>query len=171
VPPASAAIEIGLAEFCHAQHRRVVGLLSLYVGDAALAEELAQDVFVKVIANWHAVAPMERPEAWVRRVAINAANSWFRRRAAGRRAHERHDNRADVRAVAHADPDVSDAVAVRTAIAALPPRQKTAVILRYFADLSVADVAAEMGCTEGTVKTLTSVAIDHLRRAGLDVTE
>ena len=167
----TADVDLGLAEFCREQHRRVVGLLSLYVGDGPLAEELTQDVFVKVIAHWTEVASMERPDAWVRRVAINVANSWFRRRNAGRRAHELHESRADVRTTVACGPDVADAVAVRTVIASLPSRQRTAVILRYYADLSVADVAAEMHCSEGTVKTLTSVAITKLRRAGLDVTE
>jgi RNA polymerase sigma factor (sigma-70 family) len=58
-------------------------------------------------------------------------------------------------------------VAVRAAVAALPPRQRAAIVLRYFADLSVRVTAAVMGCAEGTVKALTSKAISALRARGL----
>jgi len=56
---------------------------------------------------------------------------------------------------------------VRAGLRALPDRQRLAVVLRYFADLSVADTAAAIGCPEGTVKTLTREAIRALRGAGL----
>jgi RNA polymerase sigma factor (sigma-70 family) len=59
--------------------------------------------------------------------------------------------------------DVTDALAVRAAVAALPPRQRAAVVLRYFADLSVDQTAAVLGCAPGTVKSLTSQAIASLR--------
>lgn len=67
------------AAFCAAQHRRLVGLLSLQVGDRHVAEELAQDVLLKVCEHW---SELNDPVAWMHRVAINHANSWFRRRAA-----------------------------------------------------------------------------------------
>jgi RNA polymerase sigma factor (sigma-70 family) len=89
------------------------------------------------------------------RVAINLTNSWLRRRMAERRARARLGARA---AGAHLDPDPADAVAIRRAVAALPRRQRTALVLRYYADLPVAEVAALMGCAPGTVKSLTSKA-------------
>ena len=164
-----AAVDVELGEFCRAQHRRVVGLLSLYVGDAGLAEELAQDVFVKVIAHWEDVERMDRPEAWTMRVAVNVANSWLRRKAAARRAQSRLEARTERHPGGTLTDDRANAVAVRSAVAALPPRQRLAVVLRYYADLSVAETAAEMRCTEGTVKTLTSTAISRLRASGLGV--
>ena len=67
-------------------------------------------------------------------------------------------------ASAHLDPDPADAVAVRRAVAALPRRQRTAVVLRYYADLPVAEVPVLMGCAPGTVKSLTRKALTALRQ-------
>ena len=73
---------------------------------------------------------------------------------------------------AHVDPDPADAVAIRRAVAALPRRQWTALVLRYYADLPVSEVAALMGCAPGTVKSLTSKALTALRRVeGMQVVE
>ena len=64
---------------------------------------------------------------------------------------------------------VAAAVAVRGAVAALPQRQREAVVARYFADLSIAETAKAMRCAPGTVQALTPQAIANLRRAGLDI--
>jgi RNA polymerase sigma-70 factor (sigma-E family) len=165
VSPVDTAQE--LAGFCRSEHPRLVGTLSLYTGDADLAEELAQEALVRVCQHWSRVGRLESPGGWAHRVAINLANSSFRSRAAKQRATARLQ-------AAQTDPDsidVTDAVAVRRAVAALPDRQRTALVLRYFADFPVSEVAGLMGCPEGTVKTLTFEAIRSLRRAGLAVTE
>jgi DNA-directed RNA polymerase specialized sigma24 family protein len=65
--------------------------------------------------------------------------------------------------------DSTDAIAVRAAVASLPPRQRATVVLRYFNDLSVTDTAVILACAEGTVKALTSQAIANLRRQFGDV--
>lgn len=62
-------------------------------------------------------------------------------------------------------PDLAQASAIRQAVAALPRRQRTALVLRYYADLPVGEVAALMGCGPGTVKSLTNRAISALRAA------
>lgn len=142
--------------FCAAQHQRLVGLLSLQVGDRHVAEELAQDVLLKVCEHW---PRLEDPVAWMHRVAFNHANSWFRRRGAERRANARHHNRQ----VGMAPPDRADAVAVREAVAQLPRRQRTALAYRYYAGFSVRETANAMSCAEGTVKALTHQAIAALR--------
>ena len=92
------------------------------------------------------------------RVAVNLARSRRRRQQAEQRALAR------VGAVAGAlAADVADSVAVRDAVAALPERMRAALVLRYFADLPVAEVAEILECAPGTVKSLTSQAIDRLR--------
>ena len=144
------------AEFCQAQHQRLVGLLSLQVGDRHVAEELAQDVLIKVCEHWPS---LEDPTAWMHRVAINHANSWFRRRGAERRANARHHNQQ----VSPASPDRADAVAVREAVAQLPRRQRTALVYRYYAGFSIRETSEAMSCAEGTVKALTHQAIASLR--------
>lgn len=150
------------AVFIRREHPRLVGALSLYCGDPDLAEEFAQEALARVCRDWSRVSAMDAPGAWAHRVAMNLANSWFRRRAAERRARARHGDPA--RGVT-TDPDGAEAVAVRQAVAALPPRMRAAVVLRYYADLGVRETAAAMGCAEGTVKALTHKGMASLRLA------
>ena len=150
-----------VAAFCAQQHGRLIGLLSLQVGDRGVAEELAQDVLAKVCQHWPS---LEDPRAWMNRVAINHANSWLRRRAAERRATARRKGQQ----VDEPAPDQADAIAVRTAVAALPHRQRTALVYRYYAGFSVDEAATAMSCAPGTVRALTHQAITALReRAAL----
>jgi RNA polymerase sigma-70 factor (ECF subfamily) len=149
-----------LIAFCRREHGRVVGLLSLYCGDAALAEELAQDALARVCRDWRKVRRMDHPEAWTSRVAINLANSYFRRRAAERRARERLEARPPAQASA---PDPALVLSVRQAVSGLPPRQRTALLLHYFCDLPFAQVADLMGAPEPTVKSLARRGIARLR--------
>lgn len=153
-----------MVAFCRRSHPRVVGVLSFTVGDRWVAEELAQETVIRICQHWTKVRAMAAPEAWVHRVALNLANSWLRRRIAERKASARLQARTSAPSV----PDDADALAVRGAVAALPVRQRTAVVLRYYADLTAADVAAVMGCRESTVRALTYQAIASLReRSGL----
>jgi RNA polymerase sigma-70 factor (sigma-E family) len=155
-----------VASFCRREHRRLVGLLALYVGDRAVAEELAQDTLVRVCEQWPKVREMASPTGWTNRVALNLASSRWRRLSAERRATIRHgapDDRVD-------DVDSAATLAVRAAVAALPPRQKQALVLRYYADLALTEVADAMGCPVGTVKSLLSRATATLRDEA-DLTE
>lgn len=149
----------GAAEFCAAIRPSLIGSLGLYCGDRHVGEELAQDVLARVWDRWAQVSALPSQEAWTHRVAINLANSHFRRRAAERRASARA--REGVSEGAWSDP--ADAVAVRTAISSLPRRQRAALVLRFYLDLSVEDAARQMGCAEGTVKALTHQGIAGLR--------
>jgi RNA polymerase sigma-70 factor (sigma-E family) len=161
----------GVIGFCHRVRPRLVGTLSLLCGDGDTAEELAQETLAQVWLRWARVRELDEPLAlaWTYRVAVNLANSWLRRRMAERRAHARLSGRV---ASAHIDPDPADAVTIRRAVAALPRRQRTALVLRYYADLPVAEVAALMGCAPGTVKSLTSKALAAVRRVeGMQVAE
>lgn len=148
-----------LERFCRDQHVRLVRWLTLHVGDQGVAEELAQDAIARVCQHWGRVGDMANPRAWLNRVAVNLATSWFRRRAAERRAQSRHGP-MDPAAV---PVDAADVMAIREAIVQLPARQRTALVLRHFEDLPVAEVAEVMGCATGTVKALTHQAIATLR--------
>ncbi len=151
-----------LVAFCEAQRPRLVGFLGLYCGDAQVAEELAHDAIAKTCQRWRHVRGMDAPDAWVYRVALNLAASHFRRIAAERRARARFPN---PRAPQEADRD--DAIAVRKAVTSLPKQQRTALVLRYYLDLSVAETAQLMGCADGTVKSLTHKAIASLHNIRL----
>lgn len=151
--------------FCRDEHPRLVGTLSLYCGDSFVAEELAQEALARAYRDWHKVAEMAAPGAWAHRVAMNLAKSYFRRRAAERRARARQT--AQARAVEPA-PEVAEALAVRRAVAALPERQRRTLLLRFYRGLSVAETAALTGQSESAVTSLTHRALKGLR-AGLDL--
>ena len=153
--------EDDLAKFCEAMLPRLRGVLWVRLGDAAVAEELAQEAMMRVCANWAQVSSMAAPEQWAYRVAFNLANSWFRRRFAQRRAYRRVDRPT----VAPSDvgAELGERDAVRAAVRGLPSRQREVVALRFFEDLSVDDAAAVMGCAPGTVKSLTNRAVATLR--------
>jgi RNA polymerase sigma-70 factor (ECF subfamily) len=148
--------------FCAAEYPRLVGSLTLVTGRRDIAEEIAQEALTRAMQHWRRVEAMAAPGAWVHRVAINLANSTFTRRRLERAATERLD--AD-RGVHDDTYDVPEKLTVRAALASIPVRQRTAVVLRYFADLSIAEVAVVMKVQEGTVKALTHQGVAALRTA------
>jgi RNA polymerase sigma factor (sigma-70 family) len=155
--------ESEFAAFCVEEHPRLVGALSLYCGDRAVAEELAQDALSRACRDWNKIRHLGAPGAWTHRVAINLANSYFRRAAAESRAKRRLQGEERARTVSSLDP--ATALDIRKAVASLPRRQRTALILRYYVDLPVSEVAEAMDCPEGTVKTLTRKSIASLRQS------
>jgi RNA polymerase sigma-70 factor (ECF subfamily) len=163
---------VGLRDFCAAEYPRLLGTLTLYCNDRAVAEELAQEALARVCVSWSKVRRMDAPGAWVNRVAINLANSHFRRKGAERRAREKLEARAD-RSLRFDDHDLE--MVLRRAVAELPKRQRAALVLRYFGDMSVSSTAEALGMPEGTVKRLTYDAIAALRKnprlAGLEVSD
>jgi RNA polymerase sigma-70 factor (ECF subfamily) len=152
-----------LTAFCRAEWPRLVGSLSLYLGRRDQAEDLAQEALIRVCARWDEVRQASSPSAWAHRVAFNLAKSQGRREATWARLRVRAVPRVD-EAREH---DSADALAVRAAVASLPTVQRQAVILRYFADLPIREVAAVMECPENTVKTHVRRACARLRMSGL----
>lgn len=154
-----------LAVFYADQYDRVRGALVLFTGDRRLAEELAQEAFVKTCQHWEKVRTMDAPGAWVHRVGINLAISRARRRRTEVRVVQRVG--AERRPMADApDHGVADE-ALTVALAALPDDERAVLVLRYFVDLSVADAADALGVAQGTVKTRTRRALARLRTDGL----
>ncbi len=148
-----------LTAFCTAEWPRLVGALSLYTGDADLAQDLAQEAVARLCREWRKVKRLDAPGAWLHRVARNLAHSHFRRLGVGRRAAERLGSPTAVN-------DADDAVTTRVVVASLPERERDAIVLRYYVGYSVREVAEVLGVPEGTVKTLTHRAIGRLRDAG-----
>jgi RNA polymerase sigma factor (sigma-70 family) len=155
-----------LDEFCRREFGRLSGFLTLYCGDRELAADLAQEALARACLHWRRVRSMPSPEAWLTRVGINLANSRFRRLRAERKANAA----ASLRARPPDDPDHATALAVRLAVASLPRRQRIAIVLRYFSDLSVTETAELMKCREHTVKKLSARGLAHLRgKLGADI--
>jgi RNA polymerase sigma-70 factor, ECF subfamily len=111
--------------------------------------DAVQEAFVQAVVHWRKVSRYDDPVAWIRRVAINRGLN--RRRSSRRRAALAERIATTSRSAAGPEPaDARDDVA--GLIAKLPPQQRLALSLYYFADLSVADVADAMRLSEGTVK-------------------
>ncbi len=146
--------------FCAQVSPRLVGALVLQTGDPDDAEDLAQEAMARMWSRWPQVSTMERREGWVFRVAFNLASSRRRRRAAGRRATDR------LVPVAESRSEPFDArLDLRGALDSLPARQRSAVVLRHYVGMSVAESAEALGCAQGTVKSLTSQGLASLRGA------
>lgn len=155
-----------LRTFCESKQGRLVGMLSLYCGDVELARDFAQEALARVCRDWRRVQKLDNPEAWLHQVALNLSRSYFRKRAVEIRFRARiyHEGTAGPASF----PDHAGKQTVRNAVRQLPKNQRAAVVLRYYADWSVYEVAAFLGCPEGTVKTWTARGIETLRRTLAD---
>lgn len=149
-----------LISFLEGQYPVLSGMLTLYCGDPQLAEELAQETLARACRDWPKLERMESPASWTHRVAVNLANSHFRRAAIERR----------IRQTLH-EPDhhvtyrrMPEEMSVRAALADLPRRQRLAIVLRYYRELSVRETAQVMDCPDSTVKTLTRRGLLSLQR-------
>jgi RNA polymerase sigma factor (sigma-70 family) len=123
---------------------RVRATLALAVGDAGLAEEATAEAFARALVGWATVSRAHSPAAWVYTVALNQVRSTLRRLRLERRWLQRQRTEP---IAPPAEPDDE----LWAAVAGLPQRARTAVALRYVADLSEAEVAAAMGVARGTV--------------------
>ena len=139
--------------FFRDEYPRLVPMLHALTGDRQRAEDLAQEALAKAQQDWPRVSTLDRPGAWVRRVALNASSNVRRRRGRETAALQRVGQApAAVDVPAAADPELWRLVR------RLPEQQRWAVALFYVEDRALADVAAVLGCSEGAVKT-------HLSRA------
>ena len=148
-----------VAEAFAVEYPRLVRLLTAYCGDQEVARDLAQEALARGCLHWNQVRSMRDQRAWFTRVAVNLANSrWRRLRVERRLLHLSGPGTLP-------DPagEVAQALAVRAALAGLTSRQRTAVLLRYFEDLDLAATARAMGCSTGTVKKLTARGLAGLR--------
>lgn len=154
------AAEEAFAAFCAVQHPRLVGALTLYGRDSDLAHDLAQEALGRIWRDWRRLEKVSSLEAYAYRTAINLANSHFRWRA----VRHRHQHRLELEHEAvHHDPDAAAAVELRRELGALASKKRLTLVLRYYADLSVAATAEVMQVPENTVKTLTRRALTDLR--------
>jgi RNA polymerase sigma-70 factor (sigma-E family) len=127
--------------------------------DPGLAEDIVQDVLIRVHARWEQVDGLDMPEAYVRKALVNEYLSWRRKWA-------RLIPRADV-TPAERPTDHAETVAQRSELAqrlaVLPARQRAVLVLRYYEDLSDNDIAAVLGCRPATVRSYAARALATLR--------
>jgi RNA polymerase sigma-70 factor (ECF subfamily) len=125
---------------------RVRAAVTLAVGDPDLAEEATAEAFARAVVHWPKVRAAASAQAWVYTVAMNQVRSTLRRRRVERRWLRRQASEP----VLHVPPPVEPDDPLWRAVAQLPRRARTAVALRYVADLSEAEVAEVMGVARGT---------------------
>lgn len=146
-------------EFVIARGPDLTRMAALLCGNRAEAEDLVQDTLASAYASWRRIESTASPDAYVRRMLVNRHVSWWRR----------HRGRIEPRATVPdvIGPDPTDAAgttdAVRRMLRELPSRQRAAVVLRYYADYSDAQIAETLGCSEPTVRSQISRALASLR--------
>ncbi|WP_416986352.1 SigE family RNA polymerase sigma factor [Streptomyces sp. T028] len=143
---------------------RLMRTAFLLTGEQHTAEDLVQSTLEQVYVAWRRVASAEDPEAYVRRVMINAHARRYRRRL--REFLAPRDDSGLTHEVADSGDRIAqadDRHALLKALAQLPARQREAVVLRYWEDLTETQTAEAMGCSVGAVKSNAAKGIAKLR--------
>ena len=144
----------------YARHAPAASRLAyLLTGDAHLADDLTQEAFVRAFGRFRDHRQPEAFEWYLRRTVVNLTRSHFRRRRTEREYLARQPRREEM--VPVPDPDERDAM--WATLQRLAPKQRTAIVLRYYEDLSDAQVADAMRCPVGTVKSLIHRGLERLR--------
>lgn len=142
-------------------YRSLVRLATFLTSDRDSAEEIVQDAYVKVHGSWRGIREPEKAEAYLRTAVVNLSRSRLRRRQVADK--HRAAPQLDVASAESSALETVQREAVLSALRALPRRQREAVVLRYYGDLSEAQTAAAMGCSTGSVKSHTSRGLTALR--------
>ncbi len=132
-----------------ADYGRLAGWAATLVGDRQLGEDIATEAFARLMSHWGTV---HDPHSWLYATVANLVHDHWRRRGREASAYERLQGGVTDPDVAPEGPDRDDALSVRSAVQALPERLRVPVLLFYFADLSVVQVAHQLGRSEGAVK-------------------
>jgi RNA polymerase sigma-70 factor (sigma-E family) len=138
-------------DFYELHYRTMVGLAQALVDTSESAEEIVQDAFVKVYERWDR---LDQPVGYLNVTVVNGARSELRKREVRRRVGLR---------ARPADPPAERDYLI-DALGGLSPKQRTAIVLRFFAQMSERETAETMGVRPGTVKSLTSRGLAELRR-------
>lgn len=153
-------------EYVLARGVALVRFARLLTGDEHRAEDLVQDVLAKAYVNWRRIGAVDQPDLYVRRMLINAQQSWWRRAMNREVAVSAVTETATVRDTAT---ESAERDALWRLIRMLPPRQRTVIVLRYYEDYDDATIAELMHCTQGTVRTQAKRALDRLHLHFSDV--
>ena len=138
------AVTVDFERWYAAEHPRLFAALLVLTGSRDLAADATDEALARALQHWNRVSAMDSPEGWTYRVAVNVIRRTARRRALEQRV---------LRRIAARHIPIAPAPAGETwvLVRSLPERQRTAVVLRYIADLTEPDIAMAMGITRGTV--------------------
>jgi len=151
--------DIGFDAYVRRHAQRFCRTAFLLTGDHHLAEDLVQAALAKTALRWDRVVAKGDPAPYVRTVIVRTAIAWRRRRWLG----EVPTSPLPETSTSEHGITVDRREQLRRALLQVPARQRAAVVLRFYEDLSVADAARAMGCSAGTVKSQTAKGLARLR--------
>lgn len=131
-------------DFYASSYQQLFRVLVTITTDRQDAEDVLQEAYAKAAADWRRVGALDKPAAWVRRVALNRALDLHKRSRRRARAYARLDPAVE--------PDGTVSSEVHAALRALRPQDRQVVVLHHLLDLSVAEISAELHRPSGTVK-------------------
>jgi RNA polymerase sigma-70 factor (sigma-E family) len=146
-----------------AHYRPMVRLASLLLHERGRAEEIVQDAYVRLHARWHKLRDPDKALAYLRVAVVNGCRSALRHRSVVDAHLAASRPPANVPSAESGAMDLLTQAAVLDAIRRLPTRQREAIVLRYYVDLSEAEIAEAMGCSRGAVKSHAARAVAALR--------
>ena len=147
------------SEFVEQRSHSLLRTAYLLVGHHQLAEDLLQEALIRTFIAWPRLRDPAKVDAYARRTIVTTAISWRRRRSF-------HERPVEFLPDASGADEVEIVATHRDLIAhlrGLPPRQRAAIVLRYYEDLSLAQTAEVMGCSVGAVKSHVSIGLGKLR--------
>ncbi len=150
----------------YAQHAPAAGQLAyLLTGDRELAEDLVQEAFVKMLGRFEDLRSPQSFQAYLKRTVVNLSRKHWRRLAVERRYKAQQKAFRAQEEVPF--PDVATSDVLWSRVGALPARQRAAIVLRFYEDLSEYETAEMLGCSAGAVKSLVARAMVSLRAPGV----
>ena len=162
-------------EFVTARGPALLRLALMLTGDAYLAQDLVQSALASAYRHWRRVEAADAPQAYVRQILVREHLSWWRRRSSGEIVGDTRAEPSGRSAWRGATADVTGELASRDAawalLARLPRKQRAVLALRYYEDLSDAQIAAALGCSAATVRSNASRALATLRTIVPDLDE
>jgi RNA polymerase sigma-70 factor (sigma-E family) len=161
--PMAWSADLAIIELYSVQYKALVRLAAVLVRDTSTAEEVVQEAFISMHDSWHRLKDSEKALAYLRQAVVNGSRSVLRHRTVV----EKHAPKPapDMPSAEHGAMALLERSAVIAALSHLPERQREAIVLRYYADLSEADIAAAMRISRGAVKSHTARAMAALKAA------
>jgi RNA polymerase sigma-70 factor (sigma-E family) len=146
--------------FVAARSPSLLWFAHVLTGDRHTAEDVVQTALARTALAWPRVRRKENPEGYVRRAIVTTHLNAMRRKPWREQPREFIPDDALAR---RPEEELDDRDAMWAALAGLPPRQRAVLVLRYYEDLSEADIADVLGCSRGTVKSQAAKGLLHLR--------
>ncbi len=161
--PAEWSADVAVVELYSAHYRSLVRLAAVLVRDTPTTEEVVQDAFIAMHDGWQRLKDTEKALAYLRQAVVNRSRSVLRHRQVVERNLQKPA--PDMPSAEHGALTLLERSAVVAALRNLPDRQREAIVLRYYADLSEAEIAAAMRISRGAVKSHTARGMAALRAA------